>query len=381
MRKKVGVITIVDVENYGAELQAFATIRALQEIGYDAELINYPFYKNKRHKATKLSKPVFAIPFKRKLAEWVSPKLNYLRNNILNATVSRQRKDSFAQFHKDNTTFSREYRTIDCLYEANMNYDAYIVGSDQVWNPYNYTSLDPYFLKFAPKDKKKIAYASSFGVSRLPDFTHTYYKDALQNFTAVGVREENAVMMVRDVADIQAEWVLDPTLLIKGDEWDKYANEVKDVPKKYVLIYEPSVCPYVKTLAIHIAKEIGAKVVRLGMDKATDEDITDVLVAGPAEFLWLVRHATFVVTDSFHGTAFSINMNKNFYTVNLARRPNASRQKSLLKLVGLGERLMEENAPLPESERFDIDFTSANKLLMDAREKSVNFLKNAIDGE
>lgn len=380
MSVKVGVITIVNVDNYGAELQAFATVKTLQKMGYKAELINYPFYKDPRHKATKSSKPVFAIPFKRKLVEWISPKLNYWRNNFLNAAVTKQRKYSFAQFHKDNTAFSREYRTIDGLYEANMHYDAYIVGSDQVWNPYNNTSLDPYFLKFAPKDKKRIAYASSFGVSRLPDYTHAYYKDALQNLTDVGVREENAVMMVRDVADKQAEWVLDPTLLITGYEWDKYAKEVKGVPEKYVLIYEPSVCPYVKILAKHIAKIIGVKVVRLGMNKASDDDITDVLVAGPAEYLWLFRHAAFVVTDSFHGTAFSINMNKNFFTVNLARRHNGSRKTSLLKLVGMSERLMEENAPLPGSERLNVDFTNANKLLIDAREKSLNFLKKAIDG-
>jgi hypothetical protein len=262
-----------------------------------------------------------------------------------------------------------------------MHYDAYIVGSDQVWNPNNYTSLDPYFLKFAPRDKKRISYASSFGVSRLPDYTHAYYKDALQNLTAIGVREENAVKMVKDVAGVNAEWVLDPTLLLTGDEWDKCSKEVSGVPAKYVLIYEPSVCSYVKTLALHIANEMGASVVRLGMHKASDVEIIDILVAGPAEYLWLIRHAAFVVTDSFHGTAFSINMNKDFFTVNLARRPNSSRQNSLLKLVGLSERQMEENAPFPGSEMLNVDFTNANKLLMDARGKSINFLKNAIDGD
>ena len=378
---KIGVITIFNVENYGAELQAFATVNSLNEMGYEAELIDYPFYKNKRHILTKGSKSLFPIPFKRRLAEFLSPKINAIRNSLINRKEASLRSEAFKLFHMSNTPISREYRTIESLYSTNMGYDVYIVGSDQVWNPYNYTSLDPYFLKFAPNNKIKIAYASSFGVSSLPDYTREYYKNALSGLDAIGVREENAVNIIKEIAGLQAEWVLDPTLLIKGEKWDNYSNVIKDIPERYILIYEPSICPYVKTLAQHIATIKGIKIVRLGMDTTSDNDIIDIVTAGPAEFLWLIRNADFVVTNSFHGTAFSINMNKDFYTVNLGRRHNASRQKSLLKLVGLEDRQLEEDAPLPDSNSLQIDFTNPNKLLELARNKSIQFLKNAINGE
>ena len=384
MSKKVGIITIVKVNNYGAELQAFATQKALQEMGYEAEIIDYPFYKNPRHRVTRRSRPVFHLPFKKRLAEWLYPKVNNMRRVLQHNEDDDIRRLRFELFHKEHTRFSREYRTIESLYSAKMDYDAYVVGSDQVWNPNNYTSLDPYFLKFAPNDKVRLSYASSIGLSELPEGTKAYYREAFRGLDAIRVREENAVEIVEETSGVKAQWVLDPTLLLGGDEWQKYAIEVRGIPRRYVLIYEITPCAYVKTLAKHIAAEKGCRVVRINREavrEENNEDVLNVMVAGPAEFLWLFAHAEAVVTNSFHGTAFSVNMEKDFFVVTPARKKNNSRQKSLLKLVGLEDRLLVENAGLPEKVDYAVDYDKVRPLLEKAREANRKYLKEAIDGK
>jgi hypothetical protein len=264
-----------------------------------------------------------------------------------------------------------------------MDYDVYLVGSDQVWNPNNNTSLDPYFLKFAPRDKIRLSYASSFGVSALPKSTQEYYKNAFLEFNAISVREENAIHLVKEVSGKNAQWVLDPTLLLTGKSWIQYAKAVEGVPEKYVLLYEVTPCSYLKDLALYIAQEQGSKVVRINRDsmrQERDEEILNILDAGPAEFLWLFAHAATVVTNSFHGTCFSLNMNKDFYVVTPSRKQNNSRQESLLKLFRLEDRLIIEDSPRPDLKKIGVDYERVNTLLALQREQSLSYLKHAIGG-
>lgn len=382
--KKIGIITLVRVNNYGAELQAFATQHALQIMGYDAEIIDYLYFINPRHKKTKGSKPNFVMPLRLRVIVALYPWLQWYKKFKQDKDTLKLREERFNSFHKENTRFSKEYRTAESLRSSQMDYDVYVAGSDQVWNPNNYTSLDPYFLKFAPQEKTKISYASSFGVGVLPEHTRSYYKDALNSLNAVSVREENAVQLVEDVAGVKAQWVLDPTLLLTGAEWGKYSKAVNGLPDKFVLIYEVTPCGYVKQLAQKVADEIGCKVVRITCDAArqeSDDEVINIMDAGPAEFIWLFGKATMVVTNSFHGTAFSLNLQKDFYVVTPKRKKNNSRQKSLLRLVGLEERLLVEGAPMPAKERFGVDYSTVNPLLAKAREKSINYLKGAINGK
>lgn len=384
MKKKIGIITILKVNNYGAELQAYATQKALQRLGYDAELVNYPFYKNERHIPTDASKPVFPMPFKKRLVEWAYPKVANLKLLFQHTISGEKRLSNFAGFHNQFTKLSPEYRTIEALYNAEKKYDAYIVGSDQVWNPGVYSSLNPYFLKFAPKERKRISYASSFGVASVPEYSKAYYREALAGLDAISVREENAVQLVKDLCGKDAQWVLDPTLLLNVQEWMEVAKPVADLPEKYVLLYELTPCPYLKELALKIAKEEGLKVVRITKDAALvekDGSIINVTDAGPSEFLWMFDHADFVVTNSFHGTAFSINFNKDFYVVTPLRKKNNSRQKSILKLFNLSNRLLLEGDPMPKSGDFSVDYNSVATELHKQRVISRNFLIKSIDGE
>ena len=383
MTCKIGIITIVRVNNYGAELQAYATQKVLRDLGYEAEIIDYLFYKHPRHIVTKGSKPLFKNSFKKKITEFLYPRISKYKILFQGNGIDLQRKQRFEAFHTENTCFSKEYRSIEDLNTAVLDYDAYIVGSDQVWNPGNYTSLDPYFLKFAPKGKRRISYASSFGVSALPVETQDYYKQSLGELDFISVREENAVKIVKDVSGRDAQWVLDPTLLMNADSWRKVAKYPEGLPQRYVLLYELTPCADLKRHALQIASDKGCKVVRITKDAnrvESDDEVINIMDAGPAEFVGLFEKAEFVLTNSFHGTAFCINLNRPFCVITPYRKDNNSRQKSLLNLFGLGSRLLNEYDSSPQNDFLQIDYSNANKIMQLEREKSLHFLTTAING-
>lgn len=379
---KIGIITILKVNNYGAELQAYATQRVLNNLGWNAEIIDYLFYKNPGFKKTPMSKPLFAMGYNKRIREWLYPIITRLKE-LKVAKASKKRKERFAQFHTNHTALSRTFCSMDDLYHAKLGYDVYLVGSDQVWNPGVYSSLEPYFLTFAPRGKKRISYASSFGVSEIPQIVKPFYKKYLSEFSAISVRENTGVDLINSLTGKEAQWVLDPTLLLTANDWMQVCSDCYEALPPFVLIYELTPCPYITELATYISKEKALKVVRICKSAAKEDkrdSVLDITDAGPAEFLELFSKASYIVTNSFHGTAFSINFEKPFYTVIPDRKNNNSRQLSLLEMVGLKDRMIVENAGLPDFEN-DIDYHQVAKKLAREREQSIMFLKNAIDGE
>ncbi len=378
---KIGIITILKVNNYGAELQAYATQAILNKLGYNAEIIDYLFYKNPKHKKTRKSKPAFKHGFKKMLAEWGYP-IKTLIASSLNKGNNVTRKKRFEKFHTDNTKMSECYRSIDELYNADLEYDTYIVGSDQVWNPGIYSSILPYMLDFAPVGKRRISYASSFGVSHIEDSQKGFYKEHLSKFFAISVRENNAVELVKDLSGKEATWVLDPTFLLNKEGWAKVAEYPYDIKNNYLLVYELIPSPYIMELAKVMSQEKGLTLVRICKDAAPEskeKGIISIADAGPAEFIGLFANATMIITNSFHGTAFSINFGKDFYTVTPQHKQNNSRQQSLLGLFSLNERLLLEGTDINSVARTPIDYTIINRMVEREREKSIKFLKSAID--
>ena len=377
---RIGIITILKVNNYGAELQAYATQAALRRLGYDAEIIDYLFYKNPGHIPTAKSAPLFKFPLKKRLAERLYPIIAKMRSSG-NGDAAKRRAGRFASFHERNTSMSATYRTIDDLYGAKLDYDVYLTGSDQVWNPGIYSSVDPYFLGFAPEGCRRVAYAASFGVSSIPEDAREYYGSRLKRYDAIGVREKGAVEMVRGLSGREAQWVLDPTLLLTSDQWARVASPV-GADQPYILIYELTPCPYIRRLAEHISASKGWKIVRVCKSAAIEDKdgkIDNITDAGPAEFIGLFARAGYVVTNSFHGTAFALNFGRQFYTVLPLRKQNNSRQRSLLELFGLTSRLLVEGDELPDVAR-EVDYKAVDALLDSERAKSLKFLKGAIDG-
>lgn len=379
--KKTGIITILKVNNYGAELQAFALQKVLNNLGCDAEIIDYYFYKNPKFKKTKKSRPFVKLPLKQSLKEFLYPWYKTLKT-LPFYKAKKKRDDKFQAFHSDNTKLSRSYKTLDELYAANLNYDVYVVGSDQVWNPNTNINIEPYFLTFAPKNKLKISYASSFGVSLIPEINQSRYATYLDNIDCIGVREKQGKNIVESLINKKATWVLDPTFLLSKSDWKNYASDTK-IKEPYILLYILTDAEYITSLARKIAKENNLKIVRICKNAFIEDksdDVINIIDAGPQEYLGLFAKASFVLTTSFHGTCFSVNFNIPFYTILKKNKTNNSRQIDLLNELNIGERIIYVGDSIPNNKEFNkINYEAVNKELLEFKYHSISYLKNALD--
>lgn len=354
---KVGIITILKVNNYGAELQAFALQRKLNLMGYDAEIIDYLFYKHKDYRKEKIARPFYSYPFKKKIKEKILPIYEWLRNlpycKALNA-----RNKGFEDFHCQNTRFSQEtYTSYSQLYNKPPEYDFYCVGSDQVWNPYCYTSLNPYFLTFVSGNKKKVSYASSFGVAEIPGQAVESYRSGLKDFDHISVREETGAAIVKRIIGKDAIVVADPTLLLSRDEWLRIAKFDKVPQEDYLLLYVLKDSNYITKIAQKIAKEYGFKIVRICKSTYRQDSkrsgILDIIDAAPDDFVGLFSRAKMVLTNSFHGTVFSNIFHRDFYSVLPIGKDNNSRIVDLLNKIGNQPRLIYEGTDFKETLAID----------------------------
>ncbi|MFN3587892.1 MAG: polysaccharide pyruvyl transferase family protein [Spirosomataceae bacterium] len=378
-KTKVGIITILGVNNYGADLQAFALYKKLDDLGFDSEIINYPFYKNSRYISEKKAKSKFSSSRITLVKDFILGVLDKL-SKILNPSVAKVRSERFEEFKSKNMKFSKEYRSFSSLYSSTHEYNVAIVGSDQVWNPNNPINLEPYFLTFIPKGVKKISYASSFGVSEIDIENYPSYYKMLNNLDEISTREESGVKLIKAIADRTAEHVLDPTLLLEREEWLNFSKEI-DLDEPYILLFVFKNSKFITSLALELQRITGYKVVRIcknEMRVESDKKIINLRELGPSEFLGVYQKATFVLTSSFHGTVFAMIFEKPFYTVSLSSKNNNTRQESLLKLVGLEDRILYEGDSSVSPEFSSIDYTNVNTILSVQREKSISFLKRVV---
>lgn len=382
--KRIGIITILKCNNFGAELQAYATQKKLQQMGYDAEIIDYLYYKHPHFKYTKKAK----TSWKRK---WKTDAIEYIKYQIIGKIFSvigpvfvRKQKvldKKFENFHLKNTKLSKTYHSIEDLYAEKMSYDVYMVGSDQVWNPGTGATLSPYFLTFAPKEAKKVSYASSFGVARIPETLRNTYREWINNIDNLSVREDAGCAIIKELTGRNSAVVLDPTLLLTKDEWtDLYRGQ--NTESGYVLIYETYRSAKLLQMAYHYAKRHHISIYRI-QTKAIlnnkDEGVINLEDCGPEDFVRLIANAGLVLTGSFHGTAFSVNMGVSFYSVLLRGRNNNSRITSLLEKLDLEDRIVYEDDPFEQISWNTYDVANAQKLLQTERELSLRYLKDSID--
>jgi len=377
----IGIVTIVNVNNYGAELQAFALHKKLLMLGHDNEIIDYIYYILPGHTETFKSKPIFKISATNKIKWKVIKTIDFFKSKIW-SKEAKNRSNKFNSFHLQNTKFSTPYKSYEELYNAKMKYGTYIIGSDQVWNPGTQTSLLPYFLTFAPLNSKKIAYAPSFGISKIPEEQTEIYKECLNNINVLSCRERRGVEMIKEITGRIATHVVDPTLLLSREEWMDIAIAPKLIDDRpYILIYVITYSPYIKKLAEYLGEKTGYRLIRI-CKKAGKEDaqsnIENVSDAGPAEFLGYFSKASFIVSNSFHGTVFSTIFNKPFYTILPSHKSNTVRQKDFLSLLGLEDRLIHEGSEFPDSKSLKVDFKEANLIISTKIKDSVDYLNNAV---
>jgi len=376
---KIGIITIFNVNNYGAELQTFALHYKLKSLGYDNEIINYLFFKNSKYKSERESESVLNVSKIRTLKDFVLKCFDKY-SCLANPQVAKRRKERFDNFYKNNVCLSKVYDSFSALYNADLEYDTLIVGSDQVWNPSNNTNLAPYFLTFAKKGMKKISYASSFGVNKIPTSYFSVYKDWLHNIDFLSTRESDGIKIIKEITGRDATHVLDPTLLLSKQEWEKLSVPYSS-NEPYILLFVFKNSKYITDFAAYLQRKTGYKIIRICKNEMrvdSDDKILNIRDFGPLEFLGLYKSASLVLTSSFHGTVFSLIFEKPFYTITPANKDNNSRQDGLLSLVELSSRLIKEDEKFPDLNNMEIDFIRTKKIIDREREKSINFLQNAL---
>ena len=369
--------------NYGTSLVGYALIKKLQTVGYDVEVINYV------KRLSFLEKVEWMVNAWRcgmgkdilrrfKGANDLKKNAGYAQNiKVRTDAVEAYKERKFIPLFKD-------YEGFKALQEGSKNYDAVIVGSDQVWTP---LSLPTKFfnLLFVDDAVRKVAYASSFGVSSIPGFQHKATGAFLDRFHAIGVREQSGKKIVDTLSHQTATVVADPTLLLDAIEWSEEIKDSKiNMNEPYIFCYFLGTNMEAREAANELKAKTGLKIVTLRhMDEYVPEDESfgdyapyDV---DPNGFLAYIKNAEYVLTDSFHCSAFSIQFKRKFMTFyrfkSTSKTSRNSRIDSLLTAFGLQSRLYQGDVL---EIRDGIDYTHVHKLLKDYRDKSIDFLSESL---
>ena len=371
--KKIGICTVYTGYNYGSALQAFAVKELVKRSGYIPVVFKLKgsIVKGRDFRIKKFVSIAFRSVFHFKEAKKI--KNSYI--SLYNKNLTQESRSRFEDFYKNQIEpYFISYSRLKKISKSD-DYLRFFCGSDQIWNS---TSLyvDPfYYLRFAPR-YKRIAYAPSFGKSYIPQYNEKIIKKYISDINMLSVREETGKQIIFDLLGKECDVLLDPTLQLTGDDWRTAFNLENVVGSKYVVAYfldQPS--DLAKQAIKNYAIEHDCKVIILPYN----DEILDGAIcysAGPVEFLDLINFADCVFTDSFHGTAFSVNFNKNFYTFSRnygSAHNQGDRIVSFLSKVGLENRLDAEKT------QCNIDYNQVNEIMKIEREKSAQHLRNAIE--
>ena len=385
--KKVAVVSCYFKHNYGSMLQAYATQKILDNMGLENETINIDENKDFANGKKKYyMSQILNFSFIKSKLGMIKLKLDKKINKKLGKNIAIRDK-KYKEFEK-NFNLTRPYITYQELTEAcNEKYSSVIVGSDQLWLPVNVVA-DYYTLNWVPDNVNKISYATSFGISKVPDKYKELYKKYLERINNLSTRENAGVNIIKEITGRNAELVCDPTLLFNKEEWMTIQKKDRIYEDKYIFCYFLGKNIEHRKFVERLKAKTGYKIVSLNhcdeyvkySDKFADYAPYDV---GPSEFLNLIRNAEYVCTDSFHGTVFSLINNVKFFTFERYKNKNSkvstnSRIYSLLGLMNLQNRILKGNENVEEVANQQIDFDNVNEKLEEFRKNSKQFFTDAL---
>lgn len=325
--KKCGIVTYHSSHNYGSVLQAYAMVKIMQGFGLDAELIDF------RH-------PVTTDMYEWKL--WSkNKKLKYnVRDLVLRGIlgIGKRREQVFSDFIENVLVKSQRVKDRSEIQDI---YDVLVCGSDQIWNPNASGQNDPiYYLDFGTTPCK-FSYAASSGSVRFGDSNPERFRHYLSGLKAIGVREQFMQDYIKEKFELSSVVNPDPTFLIKASEWSEIEKPYDGLPDDYVLIYTIQHQSETIDFANKVAKLLALPTVQIWNDRdiralihkaKVDYRLMDV---SPQQFLWLFHHASFIVTNTFHGNMFSIIYRKDFIHYAIDRTDN--RISTLHKAIGFNK--------------------------------------------
>lgn len=374
---KTGILTFHHAHHYGAQLQAFALMKAVTNLGPECEIINYV------RKDTLDGNSIF----KKGLT---SRAMLSNANTLMNYGKLKRRYRRFERFvHEEMKLSEKFYGTYEELVADAPGYDVYVCGSDQIWNPliYKENTFDPAFFADFARAGRKVAYAPSFGISSIPEDKRELLKGYLDKFDCLSVREMQGGKIIGNITGRDALTVLDPTLLLTGEQWEELSSApVFNEP--YLLCYFITDARKYSGFVQTLAEKYKMPVVSLcGARRVVPQTRHIVLDAGPKEFLGLFRNASAICTDSFHGTVFSINFEKEFYCFESSQKGEKavnSRLNNILGKLDLTERIFPTKMELQKfagriSEADGlIDYQKVNSILRQERSRSFDYLRDSL---
>ncbi|WP_337793031.1 polysaccharide pyruvyl transferase family protein [Phocaeicola plebeius] len=386
--KKLALVTCYFQPNYGSQLQAYATQLLFDKLNIPNETICIDGLKKKIKSAKYkyfLSRLWDINTVKDKLATirkvWaLKTKSNSFKQNIA------ERNRMFHSFANTMFHISEYYNSKEDIGKKANNYSAFIVGSDQLWLPSN-IEADYYTLNFVPINIPKIAFATSFGISKLPTKQAKKASIFLQRLDYCSVREQSGKKLVKELINRDVPVVCDPTILFSAEEWADIVPSNRFYNEKYLFCYFLGNNPIQREFVKKVKKETGYKIVQLQhCDEyiKSDESFSDYAPynVGPVEFVQLIRDAEYVFTDSFHATVFSLLHGKNFFT--FRRYNNDSivstngRLYSLLSLVDLENRMLQGNEDVKNFLLKKIDYNVVHRKLNDFRIFTKNWIMQVL---
>lgn len=385
--KKVALVTCYFQHNYGSQLQAFATEMMCRKIGVDFETIRIDGLRGEINRAKYcyfLSKLYDIDTIKDKSATvrklWARKTNSEYRKNL------ETRDALFDKFAKDQFHLSRAYCSKKELSEYAADYYAFIVGSDQLWLPSNIES-DYYTLSFVPDNVKKIAYATSFGVSKLPNRQAEAARRFLPRFDSIFVREQSGQDLVKDLDGREAPIVCDPTMMFTAQEWNELIPQDRRVKEPYILCYFLGNNPWQRNWAKKLAKEKECMIVQLpNLDNyiASDRCLADYALydVDPFGFVALIRDAEYVLTDSFHCTVFSNLFEKEFFVFrryyNDGTVSTNSRVYSLLDRLGEPNRMVSYGMEPNTMDTIQRLYTEIQEQIVSSRNRSYSLFSESL---
>lgn len=362
---KVANITLQAINNYGSVLQTFATEQVFRQIGCDVFTINYIRETARLDSFWKIL-----------CSKSLPPKLK-IKKLITRYFVPKNNRVQVMDFYRKNQLHLTEktYYTDTDLETNCPEADVYCTGSDQTWNTICQGDVPKaFFLHFVPKGKKKISFSASFGIPELPQKDKEEVKQLLSTYSAISVRESSGLNILDDLG-LKGTLVLDPTLVVNPQFWNDYAAP-RVIEEDYLLAYQLNrnfrFTKYMKDFAQHHH----LKIVQLRSRKDTKlENGICLTTVTPQEWLSLIKHAKYVLTDSFHATAFCTIFHRDFMIIPPERF--TSRIKDYLSLIHLDNRIITNYNDYSCCD-VPIDYTITDNILDTEREKSLKFLCTAI---
>lgn len=319
---KIGVVSLYyKSHNLGGLLQSYAVVALLNEYGFEAEQICYDLsisnaqsrmYQRNRRKKLLLSSG-FKIVYSK-----LKGKISRIMQKPSNISNELKKQLSVFQEFEEFIPHSTVVYNIDTISEANATYDAFVVGSDQVWN-LGQLAHDAMYLGFADPSKKKITYAVSMGKASITSYEKPIFLSKISNFSEISVREQSLGKLISSISNIQWTSVLDPTLLLSYDQWKTIENLAVLPNDRYIFCYFLGDCKWQRKFVQNYADSNGLRIIDIpyvmGIKRKSDSFLKSDsrFDVGPREFIALIKNAECVFTDSFHAVAFSVNFQTSFY--------------------------------------------------------------------